>query len=402
MSALVALWQQMSGFPYDPVEGDPIQRGILLSGYIITLPTILFYRTSAVRVLRRSPLIWYMVIWAAATILWSASPDITFRRVIGVLLTTLYALVLYLRYPFQSFIRLLGAAFFIAVLSSLVMAVFKPDWGIMGSYNEGAWEGVFIHKNSLGKVSVFALCFFATLWSFSRNRGQRIFWAGAFVLGMVTLLESRSVSGLVVFGTMVLGAFLLRVAKPLRKVWPMFLLVIIVIGSGVLLLTLQNSEVLLDAFGRDVSLTGRVPLWEVLIPIGLKQPLGYGYGAFWLGWNGPSAAVWSQFDFLYPNAHNGFLEIWLDLGWVGIALSIFLLARIFLKYFGPALTGSKEALCWMLFCIILVTYNLVEVNFFNQNNIYWVLVTYAYLSTQLRPSEGVGVGINGSRLTLKE
>lgn len=390
MNALEPLWLEMSGFLYDPVQGDPIQRGLLLSGYLLSIPIILFYPISTFRIASRSPLLWLMIVWAAFSILWSGSPDVTLRRVIAVLLTTLFSLALYLRYPFQSFLRLLGATFFLAILSSLLMVAFKPDWGIMGSIHEGSWRGVFIHKNNLGKVSVFALCFFASLWSSSRNRGQRVFWAGVFVLGALTLIGSRSATALVVVGTTALGAMLLRAAQPQRKAWPLLLLIILVIGSGVILLIIQNSEIFLDALGRDISLTGRVPLWQVLIPMGLKNPLGYGYGAFWLGWKGPSAEVWYALGWYLPNSHNGFLELWLDLGWVGLGLGIILLGKMLIGCLRPALSGSKEALFWMLFGIIFLTYNLVEVNFFGQNSIFWVLIAYAYFSAQLRLSGGRG------------
>lgn len=390
MNALEPLWIEMTGINYDPVQGDPIQRGILLCGYLLTIPIILIYPITSFRLVRRTPLLWLMILWAAVSILWSGSPDIAFRRVIAVLLTTLYALVLYLRYPFQSFLRLLGAAFFIAILTSLLMVVFKPDWGIMSVVLNGDWRGVFIHKNSLGKVSAFALCFFAALWSTGRNRRERIFWAGAFVLGAITLIGSRSVTGLVVFGSLAVGAIILRAARPWRKAWPVFLLIILIIGSGVILVIIQNSDVLLNTIGRDISFTGRVPLWQVLIPMGLKQPLGYGYGTFWLGWNGPSADVWSRVVWLPPNAHNGFLEIWLDLGWVGLGLGIILLAKMFMAFIGPALAGDKAAIFCMLLVLIIVIYNLVEVNFFDQNDIYWVIIAYAYLSAQLRLTEGNG------------
>jgi exopolysaccharide production protein ExoQ len=387
MSALLPLRQQMSGLPYDPVEGDPVQRGILLSGYLLTIPIFLFNPSRAFQVVSRGPVPWLMILWAAITILWSGSAEITVRRVIAVLLTTLYVLVLYLRYPFQSFLRLLGTAFFIAIFSSLLMVAFKPDWGIMSSVHLGAWEGVFVHKNSLGKVSVFALCFFTMLGSCSRNRRERVFWAGAILLGAIALVGSRSATALVVLGTMVLGAIVLRVGRPWRKVWPVFILLILLVGSGVVLWAIQNREILVDALGRDASLTGRVPLWQVLLPMGLENPLGYGYGAFWLGLKGPSAEVWHALGWAVPNAHNGFLELWLHLGWVGLGLGIILLGRIFTANLERALAGSHEAIFWILFCIIFTTYNFVEVNLFNQNNIYWVLLAYAYFSTQSRPSE---------------
>jgi len=384
MGAFVALWRQMSGFPYDPVDGDPIQRNILLLGYLITIPTILFYTKNALRVVIRSPVPWLMTLWAALSILWSGSPDITFRRVIAILLTTLYSLVLYLRYPYKSFFRLLGIAFFIAILSSLLMVVVKPEWGIMSSVHEGAWQGVFVHKNSLGKVSVFAIWTFNALWSSNHNPQQRMFWASAFVLGVVTLIGSQSASALVIASATGLGVVLLRIRRPWRKAWPIFLLITLVIGTSIVLLVIQNSEVLLEALGRDISLTGRIPLWNVLTPMGLARPLGYGYGAFWLGWNGPSAEVWSTLNWYLPNAHNGFLELWLNLGWLGLGLGLILLGKIFLEYFGAALAGSEAAVFWILFGIIIVTYNLVETTFFSQNVIYWVLISYAYISTRSR------------------
>lgn len=389
MSALVPLWRQMSGFSYDPVEGDSIQRGILLSGYLLTIPAILFHSKSALHVVIRSPTPWLMALWAALSILWSESPDITFRRVIAILLTTLFSLVLYLRYPFQSFLRLLGTAFFIVILLSLLMVAFKPEWGIMSSVHEGAWEGIFVHKNSLGKVSVFAICIFTTLWSLSHKASQRLFWVGAVLLGIVTLLGSRSASALVVASTMAPGIIILRVGRPWRKIWPMILLITLMTVGGAALLVIQNSEFLLNVLGRDISLTGRIPLWQVLIPMGLARPLGYGYGAFWLGWDGPSAEVWSKLNWYLPNAHNGFLELWLNLGWLGLGLGVILLGTIFVRNLKPAFTKSKEAIFWILFSIILIFYNLVEVNFFIQNNIYWVIIAYAHFSTQ-QPKSKVG------------
>ena len=94
MNAFVPLWRQMSGFLYDPVEGDPVQRGTLLSGYLLTIPVIFFNPSRALQVVSRGPVPWLLILWAAITILWSGSADIALRRVVAVLLTTLYVLVL--------------------------------------------------------------------------------------------------------------------------------------------------------------------------------------------------------------------------------------------------------------------------------------------------------------------
>jgi len=129
-----------------------------------------------------------VIFLAAISILWSDYPDLSFRRVIAILLTTFYALALYLRFPYQSFLHLLGAAFFIAILSSLFMVVLKPEWGIMSFPLREAWQGVFGHKNTLGCVSVIALLVFPMLISDSRSLGKRVFWSSALLLSFITLM----------------------------------------------------------------------------------------------------------------------------------------------------------------------------------------------------------------------
>ena len=81
---------------------------------------------------------------------------------------------------------------------------------------------------------------------------------------------------------------------------------------------MSNYGLLLNSFNRDETLTGRIPLWAgVLEMIAQKPWLGYGYGAFWTG-NGPSAIVWLIAGWKAPHAHNNLLDIWLQVGLLGL------------------------------------------------------------------------------------
>jgi O-antigen ligase len=89
--------------------------------------------------------------------------------------------------------------------------------------------------------------------------------------------------------------------------------------------------------GRDLTLTGRTNIWNLLtIPI-LKRPLlGYGFYAFWLGLEGESAQVIRAAHWYFGYAHNGYLEIVLQLGFIG--LGVFLLSL---------LSAAKDAFCFL-------------------------------------------------------
>src|SRR5207302_5013109 len=80
-------------------------------------------------------------------------------------------------------------------------------------------------------------------------------------------------------------------------------------------------ELAVAALGRDVTLTGRTGLWPLAVDaIAERWWFGHGYGAFWLGWDGESASIWRGLSWRPAHAHNGILDLGLELGVAGIGL----------------------------------------------------------------------------------
>jgi O-antigen ligase len=76
--------------------------------------------------------------------------------------------------------------------------------------------------------------------------------------------------------------------------------------------------VLLEQVGRDGTLTGRTELWPIVIALTDHPVLGTGFESFWLGER--LQKIWDVY-WWHPNeAHNGYLEIYVTLGWVGLGL----------------------------------------------------------------------------------
>ena len=71
----------------------------------------------------------------------------------------------------------------------------------------------------------------------------------------------------------------------------------------------------LEAMGRNATLTGRTSIWQAVLSFVERPMIGFGYENFWMG---------ERLNALRRmggnSAHNGYLEIYLNLGWIGVGL----------------------------------------------------------------------------------
>ena len=107
---------------------------------------------------------------------------------------------------------------------------------------------------------------------------------------------------------------------------------IVAITLALLLLLLQlglwyNADLLLGVFGKDSTLTGRTDIWLATLDLIKQKPLlGWGYMATWVPTDPQTAAIWEEFRWPVPNAHNAYLDVTLQLGLVGLGLLLTIIA----------------------------------------------------------------------------
>jgi O-antigen ligase len=135
----------------------------------------------------------------------------------------------------------------------------------------------------------------------------------------------------------------------------------------------ENSTTILHFLGRDTNLTGRLPLWSVVMQEISSRPFfGFGYGAFWT--TGEADQVRAAIGWNPPNAHNGFLEILLGVGLVGGAFVLFGLIRNLSLALRAARVGEDVSDSWPLFFLIfLLLYSITESSLLSANSILTVL-----------------------------
>src|SRR5262245_58266320 len=76
------------------------------------------------------------------------------------------------------------------------------------------------------------------------------------------------------------------------------------------------SDLVTATLGRDTTMTGRTDLWDAVLPLNPNPLLGAGYESFWLG--DRLKALWTRFWWQPNQAHNGYLEVYLNLGLLGL------------------------------------------------------------------------------------
>ena len=129
----------------------------------------------------------------------------------------------------------------------------------------------------------------------------------------------------------------------------------------------------LDLFGKDTTLTGRTELWEyAAATIGDNVWYGYGYGAFWQV-SARAQGIYAAIGWEAWHAHNGLLELGLNLGVIGIVLFLAGYFTGLVRGTGALLSGASEEGIWILGSLTFVLLsNLTESSVLEQNA-YWIL-----------------------------
>jgi O-antigen ligase len=247
----------------------------------------------------------------------------------------------------------------------------------MAALHEGAFRGVYTHKNQFGLIMVPAAIIFLLRANSTKNLSW-LFWLLSVVTVALVVL-SRSTTSLGNLLIMLSLCALYRIFRWRYEYMISAILLGLTIGIGGILVFIYYGEtdLLLVAVGKDSTLSGRTDIWSAVLEM-IKQRfwLGYGLDAFWRGLEGPSAYVELSVRTQVAYAHNGFLDLWLGVGFVGVFT--FLLTFINTSIKALALlrnTNTAEGLWPILFLSYILLSNISEGTIVTMNNIFWAIFT---------------------------
>lgn len=324
---------------------------------------------------------------AVFSITWSQFPLRTAAFTVDMLLCILFANAFLRRFTREEQLTLLYWTGWCAALASVALVFLAPRYSVYEFTGRGEWKGLFFTKNVLARASVFLL----TPALFLERRGVGELIRLAYVLFSIFLVyKTHSATGLIILCVTICVAILLRMTSRVgvKEVW-IVLLGGIILAVGLAFMFAQYLPVLITALGKSANLTGRTRIWSAVFSSLLKRPiLGYGYGGFWWGAKGEAYNIDVAVGWSVPYSHNGFLDVWLELGGVGLALILFSLLKAFRDGFLALRVERSNYSQWCL-CIVVLTvlYNLDEGTFLAQTELAWVLYMVACTALSLTAGE---------------
>ena len=348
---------------------------------IINIFLIIICYKQVLQLVKKEKLLWILMAIALFSVFWSVAPSLSIRRFFVLFNATLSGIYLAARYTIKEQINLLFWTLTTATIVSFLVIMGLPELGIMSeeTHHPGAWQGIFLHKNALGLMMVLS----ALVSFLEAKTNPRYFYIALIVLSLsiLLLIGSTSKNSLVIFGFFCLTIAIYQLCQWFYKYNRPAFTITIFITIFITIILFLNTEVILELMGRNSTLTGRTGLWEALLDkIWVRPWLGYGYGAFWQSTSKEYLDVWREIDWKAHHGHNGFLDLWLELGLLG--LSVFTLNFIYNSFCAIKKLWSNqkpELLFSVSYLLFLLLANLAESSLLGQKSL-WLLYVNITLS----------------------
>jgi len=380
-------WLQMDSVAsVDQVmEGSPLDRAVYMCLVIVGAIIVLWRRQQIAQILRSNGTIVLFFSYCLVSLLWSDYPDVAFKRwikAIGDLIMVL--IVLSDRHPLEAVERLFARVAYLLIPLSVLLIKYYPELG----RGYGAWLGevqyfgVTTNKNTLGVICLFLglAALWRTLTLYRAKQTQHRFRKMiaqavilVMVLWMLKIADSMTSLSCFLMGSILIVAANLRMVR--RRPLFIHLLIATMLLASVSVVFLGASPETLKTMGRNPTLTDRTAVWKMVLGLSQNQWVGTGFESFWLG---PRLEkMWTRYWWHPGEAHNGYLEIFINLGWVGIALLFVVVAAgyqtVFQAWRNHVATGS---LC-LAFFMVGLAYNFTEAAFFRMLAPAWLFFLLA-------------------------
>lgn len=383
---------QVVGASAQMLEGNPLDRAVYTGLLFLGLIVLVNRGAKVVRILRQIGPILFFFVFCLVSLIWSDYPMVAFKRwnkAIGDLVMVL--IVWTDPQPVNALKRLLARTTYILIPISILLIKYYPALGRTYGrwFGEVHYTGVTTNKNSLGALCLlFGLAAgwrLLSLFSDERRNPQRTrhLIASALILAMIlwlfSIVDSMTSLSCFLLGFSLLFATHLRALMRNRS-WVHFVVLIVVLLPA-LVVFLDFSQGTLQAMGRDPTLTDRTVLWPKVIDLTPNRWFGAGYESFWLG---PRLdAMTSLAGWWVPNqAHNGYIEIFANLGWAGVACLAVVILQGYQRVIRAWNRNLPASSLMLAFFVAGVIHNFTEAGFLRMMDPIWMFFLLAITGIQ--------------------
>lgn len=342
--------------------GDAVRYAIGWAGWAVVLgllfiaTVISFFRSNWRETVKRIPwplssLLGLMLVGS----LWSNYALVSAGAAVVQIATTTFGVYLAAAFDWREILRLFGntlrAILYGSVLFELFAALvvrgpiepFFPNydgdhppavaffWTQGNLFSDERIQGIVGNSNMLAYMSMIAVVVFAI--ERAANTTSRLTTILSFSATIPMLLLSRSASIGFALAAMAAAAIVSIAAEGkerdvrhryYRIAWA-------VIGLGALLVLTYRAQIF-SLIGKSPDMTGRTKIWRIVLDLIDQRPLqGWGWSSYWVPWVEPYDGLVVINNVPYFQAHNAFLDVWLQLGIIGLGLFLLLVGLTFVR-----------------------------------------------------------------------
>lgn len=370
------------------LEGSPLDRVVFILLIIAGVLILSQRRIKWNELFTQNAWIWLFFLFGLISILWSDYPFVSFKRWIKALGNVIMVLVILTEQrPYEAIGTILRRLAFLLLPLSVLFIKYYPYLG-RAYHSSGAqmFTGVACQKNGLGVICLLSAIYFSWNMLLSRREvnasEQRLHYSiYLIILPMITWLfyMANSATSLVCMIAAICLFAVCRHPAMARKPRRILIFGIACITLyGVLELLFNMTGIVIAMLGRRPDLTTRVPMWEDLMSMVKDPMLGFGFESFWLG---DRQQIVRERWGIAISAHNGYLEMYLNLGLVGLFMVVGWFLSGLRKVSRYLVIDYPAAMLRLCFIVVIAFYNWTEATFYGVSNM-WIIFMLATIEVR--------------------
>ncbi|MFW2831103.1 O-antigen ligase family protein [Sphingomonas sp. ID0503] len=331
--------------------------------------------------------------WCWASVIWSIAPEVSIRRLVLASVTVTTAFMLARELGYDRMVAMLRYFVTAALIACFLRMIISPSTGIqlanvgMDEGSAGSWRGIMMDKNTCGSFCAVT----ALLFIFNGRSLNTVFRVGMIIAAVFFLVKTQSKTSMGVLALATVAGLCFYKYNPTYR-----LLLIPAMMCVAVAVWIMGGRMLMPFYAAlydPTAFTGRGLIWIALVhSIRDHWLLGSGFGAFW--GTGASSPIkqYSTYEWIRDGVsvgHNGYLDIWVQIGLVGLVLLVlsFIViptAKLFYRHFEER--GAPSLLIALL--VFSVGNNFTETTFLNRDLFLNVIMLLIIALTDLAPRAG--------------
>jgi len=363
------------------LEGNPIDRNIFTILIIAGLFILYQRRSNMHEFFSKNKWIWLYFAFGMLSLVWSDYPFVSFKRLIKALGTVIMVLVVLTEdQPYIAIGVILRRIAFVLLPLSVLFIKYYPELGRIYWMGEPMYTGVGLQKNALGQLCLITGIYFS--WNIFLGRkeklsGQQLHYSIylivlPLIIWLFFMAHSSTSLACMLFTLILFGIARQPVfASNPRKIMIFGIICIFLLAAMESFFDIK--EIIIALLGRESNLTGRTDIWDKYLSM-VKDPiLGYGYESFY------TTVIINNTVEDFLSAHNGYLEMYLNLGIIGLLFVAGWIVTGLIKVWHQLVIDYPVAILRLAIIIDVILYNWTEATFAGRNNV-WFLLFFAIMT----------------------